>query len=147
LLFSPAAQKKMDWNSSTMNSMLRVTPIAVPMELWSLLLFRFTWELSVFRDIIYVIIILYSWYLVICKHFWSYMWNSWSWVMHTMSTWFCLQNRVWQYGIKQKKLIELSKWNKTLIFFRFFVSFVYSLKKTESRFYVAQRTDQSLAQN
>jgi hypothetical protein len=25
----------------------------------------------VFRDIIYVIIILYSWYLVICEHFWS----------------------------------------------------------------------------
>jgi hypothetical protein len=42
----------------------------------------------VFRDITYVIIILYSWYLVICEHFWPYVWNNWSWVMHTMSIWF-----------------------------------------------------------
>jgi hypothetical protein len=26
--------------------------------------------------------------LVICEHFWPYVWNNWSWVMHTMSTWF-----------------------------------------------------------
>jgi hypothetical protein len=31
----------------------------------------------VFRDTIYVIIIiLYSWHLVICEHFWSYVWNN-----------------------------------------------------------------------
>jgi hypothetical protein len=42
----------------------------------------------VFRDIIYVIIILYSWHLVICEHFWPYVCNNWSWVLHTMSTWF-----------------------------------------------------------
>jgi hypothetical protein len=34
LLLKPAAQKeKMDWNSSTMSSRLRVTPVAVPVEL------------------------------------------------------------------------------------------------------------------
>jgi hypothetical protein len=61
----------------------------------------FCWSISlrviiVFRDIIYVIIILYSWHLVICEHFWSYVWNNWSWVMHTMSTWFWYKNRLWQ---------------------------------------------------
>jgi hypothetical protein len=49
----------------------------------------------VFRDITYVII-LYSWHLVICKHFWPYVWNNWSWDMHTMSTWFWHKNWVWQ---------------------------------------------------
>jgi hypothetical protein len=40
LLLKPAAQKeKMDWNSSTMSSRLRVAPVAVPVELWSLPLF------------------------------------------------------------------------------------------------------------
>jgi hypothetical protein len=43
LLLKPAAQKeKMDWNSSMMSSRLHVTPVAVPVELWSLLLFHFT---------------------------------------------------------------------------------------------------------
>jgi hypothetical protein len=51
----------------------------------------------VFGDSIYVIItILYSWHLVICEHFWLYVWNNWSWVMHTMSTWFWHKNWVWQ---------------------------------------------------
>jgi hypothetical protein len=51
----------------------------------------------VFRDTIYVIIIiLYSWHLVICEHFWPYVWNNWSWAMHTMSTRFWYKNRVWQ---------------------------------------------------
>jgi hypothetical protein len=50
----------------------------------------------VFRDIIYVIIILYSWHLVICEHFWLYVWNNWSWVMQTMSTCFWCENWVWQ---------------------------------------------------
>jgi hypothetical protein len=49
----------------------------------------------VFRDIIYVIITLYSWHLVICEDFWSYVWNNWSWVMHTMGTWFWRKSRVW----------------------------------------------------
>jgi hypothetical protein len=31
----------MDWNSSTGNSRLRVAPVAIPSELWSLLLFCF----------------------------------------------------------------------------------------------------------
>jgi hypothetical protein len=42
LLLEPAAQKeKMDWNSSTRSSRLRVTPVAVPVVLWSLPLFHF----------------------------------------------------------------------------------------------------------
>jgi hypothetical protein len=41
LLLRPAAQKeKMDWNSSTMSSRLRLAPVVVPVELWSLPLFR-----------------------------------------------------------------------------------------------------------
>jgi hypothetical protein len=34
----------MDWNSSTRSSRLRVSPVAVPMVLWSLPLFRFAHE-------------------------------------------------------------------------------------------------------
>jgi hypothetical protein len=58
--------------------------------LWSYRVFCCSVSLRViivFRDITYVIIILYSWHMVICEHFWPYVWNNWSWVMHTMSTW------------------------------------------------------------
>jgi hypothetical protein len=42
LLLKPAAQKEnVDWNSSTWSSRLRVAPVAVPVELWSLPLFHF----------------------------------------------------------------------------------------------------------
>jgi hypothetical protein len=42
LLLKLAAQKeKMDWNSSMRSSSLRVAPVAVPVELWSLSLFHF----------------------------------------------------------------------------------------------------------
>jgi hypothetical protein len=42
LLLKPAAQKKkVDWNSSMRSSRLRVAPIAIPVELWSLPLFCF----------------------------------------------------------------------------------------------------------
>jgi hypothetical protein len=54
----------------------------------------------VFRDTIYVIIILYSWYLVICEHFWPYVWNNWSWVMHTMNTWLWHKNWVWEPPVR-----------------------------------------------
>jgi hypothetical protein len=41
LLLKPAAQKeKMDWNSLTRSSRLRVAPVAIPVELWSLPLFH-----------------------------------------------------------------------------------------------------------
>jgi hypothetical protein len=50
----------------------------------------------VFRDIIYVITILYMWHLVIREHFWPYVQNNWSWVLHTMNTWFWHKNWVWQ---------------------------------------------------
>jgi hypothetical protein len=70
--------------------------------LWCYGVFRYSVLLRViivFRDTIYVIIIIfYSWHLVICEHFWPYVWNNWSWVMHTMSTWFWYKNRVWHIG-------------------------------------------------
>jgi hypothetical protein len=47
LLYKTAAQKvKMDWISSMRNSRLGVAPIAVPVVLWSILVFRFTRESS-----------------------------------------------------------------------------------------------------
>jgi hypothetical protein len=67
--------------------------------LWSYRVFHCSVSLRVvlvFRDIIYVINILYLWHLVICEHMWPYMWNNWTCVMHTMSTWFWHKNRVWQ---------------------------------------------------
>jgi hypothetical protein len=67
--------------------------------LWCYGIFRCSVPLRViivFRDTIYVIIIFYWWHLVIREHFWQYVWNNWSWVMHTMSTWFWHKNRVWQ---------------------------------------------------
>jgi hypothetical protein len=96
-LLKPATQKeRMDWNSSTRCSRLRVAPVVVPMVLWSLPLFHRAKSHHSLRDTTYVIIILYSWHLVICEHFWPYVWNYWSWVMHMMSTWFWHKNRVWQ---------------------------------------------------
>jgi hypothetical protein len=41
LLKSIAQKEKMDWNSSTRSSRLRVAPVAVHVELWCLPLFRF----------------------------------------------------------------------------------------------------------
>jgi hypothetical protein len=64
----------------------------------------------VFRNTIYVIIIiLYSWQLVICEHFWPYVWNNWSWIMYMMSTWFWYKNRVWHaiFGVTTAALGQL----------------------------------------
>jgi hypothetical protein len=41
LLLKPAAQEKMEWNSLTRSSRLRVALVAIPMDLWSLQLFCF----------------------------------------------------------------------------------------------------------
>jgi hypothetical protein len=78
LLLKPAAQKEMmDWNSSTRSSRLRVARLSF---LWCYGVFRCSIPLRViiiFRDTIYVIIIIrYSWHLVIYEHFWSYVWNN-----------------------------------------------------------------------
>jgi hypothetical protein len=72
--------------------------------LWSYRVFHYSILLRVmivFRDITYVIIILHSWHLVICEHFWPYVWNNWSWVMHMMSTWFWHKNQVW-HNVEQE---------------------------------------------
>jgi hypothetical protein len=50
----------MDWNSLTRSSRLRVAPVAIPVGLWSLLLFRFVESRLSLKDNIYVIIILYN---------------------------------------------------------------------------------------
>jgi hypothetical protein len=56
LLLKHAAQKeRMDWNSSMRSSRLRVSPVVIPVVLWSLSLR----VVLVFKDIIYVIIIFY----------------------------------------------------------------------------------------
>jgi hypothetical protein len=71
--------------------------------LWSYGVFHYFVSLRVdivFRDITYVIIILYSWHVVICEPFWPYVWNNLSWVMHMMSTWFWHKNRVWQVALQ-----------------------------------------------
>jgi hypothetical protein len=69
--------------------------------LWCYRVFRCSVPLRViivFRDTIYVIIIvLYSWHLVICEHVWPYVWNNWSWITHTMSTWLWHKTRVWHW--------------------------------------------------
>jgi hypothetical protein len=68
--------------------------------LWSLPLFYFISFRKrvalVFRDIIYVINILYSWHLTICEHFWSVYVEQLILGTHAMSTWFWHKNRVWQ---------------------------------------------------
>jgi hypothetical protein len=96
LLLRHAAQKeKMDWNSSTRGSRLRVAPITV-LVVYGVFCFSFSLRVVlIFRDLIYVIIILYLWHLVICEHFWPYVWNNWYWDMHTMCTWFWHKNGVW----------------------------------------------------
>jgi hypothetical protein len=62
LLLKPAAQKeRMDQNSSTRSSRLRVAPVVIPVVLWSLSLFRSAESHHSLEDTIYVIIIiLYS---------------------------------------------------------------------------------------
>jgi hypothetical protein len=70
--------------------------------LWNYGVFCYSIPLKViivFRDITYVIIILYSWHLVICEHFWPFVWNNWSWVMHTMSTWFGIKTEYDMYEV------------------------------------------------
>jgi hypothetical protein len=71
LLLKSAAQKeRMDWNSSTRSSRLSVAPVVISVVLWSLCCSVPLRVVIIFRDTIYVIIIiLYSWHLLICEHF------------------------------------------------------------------------------
>jgi hypothetical protein len=50
----------------------------------------------VFRDIIYVTNIIYSWHLVVCEHFWFVCVEQLILGTHAMSTWFWHKNWVWQ---------------------------------------------------
>jgi hypothetical protein len=80
LPLKPAAQKLVMDNSSMRSSRLWVTPIAVPIVLWSLSLFCYGRVILVLRNNIYV---------CVCKI------NDPG--THAMSTWFCLQNQVWKW--------------------------------------------------
>jgi hypothetical protein len=100
--FSPATQnpllRRRRWTRILWRGVLGYVLPRLPL-LWSCGLFHCSISLRViivFRDIIYVIIILYPWHLDICEHFWPYVWNIWSWFWHTMSTWFWHKNQVWQ---------------------------------------------------
>jgi hypothetical protein len=67
--------------------------------LWSYGVFRCSVSLRViivFRDIIYIINILYLWHLVICEHFLSVCVEQLIMGIHTMCTWFWHKNRVRQ---------------------------------------------------
>jgi hypothetical protein len=69
------------------------------MFLWCYRVFRCSIFLEshlVFKDIIYVINILYSSHLIICEQFWFVCVEQLILGIHTMSTRFCLQNWVWQ---------------------------------------------------
>jgi hypothetical protein len=69
--------------------------------LWSYAVFRCSVSLRVilvFRDIIYVINILYLWHLIICEHFLFVCVEQLILGIHTMSTWFWHKNRVWHHS-------------------------------------------------
>jgi hypothetical protein len=107
VLYKPAAQKeKRDWNSSMRCFRLCAAPVAVPVVFWSLPLFHYTRVVLVLRDFIYVINILYSWHLVICEYFLSVCVEQLILGIHTTSTQFFLQNRVWQALSPSTKLTE-----------------------------------------
>jgi hypothetical protein len=99
LLYKLAAQKvQMDWNSSMRSSKLALHRL---MFLWCYGVFLCSIPfrkrvILVIRDIIYVINILYSWYLVIYEYFWSVCVEQMILGIHTMSTWFWHKKRTWQ---------------------------------------------------
>jgi hypothetical protein len=66
-LLKPAAQK-MDRKNSLMRSSRLALAWLISCGLWSLLMVCFVRVVLVFKDIIYVIIILYSLHLAICEH-------------------------------------------------------------------------------
>jgi hypothetical protein len=65
-------------------------------------------DILVFKDTIYVIIIIYIHDIWLCEDFWPYVWNNWSWVMHTMSTWFWHKT---EYDMVCRRTIGLRYWN------------------------------------
>jgi hypothetical protein len=76
LLLKPAAQKEKMDGILQQGVLCYVLP-RLPF-LWCYGVFCYSISLRVtlvFRDIIYVIIIFYSRYLVICEHFWPYVWK------------------------------------------------------------------------
>jgi hypothetical protein len=106
LLYEPAAQKvKMNWNSSMRSSRLCAAPVDVPVVFESSAVSFHKRVILVFREIIYVINILYPWHLVISEHFWSVCVEQLILGIYMMSTWFCLQNRVWHSWTRGPRLL------------------------------------------
>jgi hypothetical protein len=93
--------------------------------LWSYGVFCYSVSLRViivFRDIIYVINILYSWHLDIYEHFLSVC-------VHTISTWFWHKNRVWQKWYQSRvnyRNASLDRRVISLILFWIFAKIFYS---------------------
>jgi hypothetical protein len=80
--------------------------------LWSYEVFRCSDSLRVvivFRDITYVTIILYSWYLIICEHFLSVCVEQLILSIHMMSTWFWHNNWIWQSPVPLITATSFSK--------------------------------------
>jgi hypothetical protein len=102
--------------------------------LWCCGVFCYSVSLRVilaFRDIIYVIIILYSWHLINYEHFWSCVWNNWSWVMHTMSTWFWHTNQVWESSCLYSywRRISMVYWSSVSLALSLLICFLVALAR------------------
>jgi hypothetical protein len=87
----------MEWNSSMRSSRLALPRL---LFLWCYEVFHGSIPFHkrvalVFRDIIFVINILYLWHLVIYEHFMSVCVEQLILGTHAMSTWFWHKNRVW----------------------------------------------------
>jgi hypothetical protein len=131
LLLKLAAHKeKVDWNSLTRSFRLHV--IQLPF-LWSYGVFHcfvLFWVILVFRDIICVIIVLYSCYLVICEHFLSVCVEQLIPGIYTMSTWFWHKNRVWQKWYQSRvnhRSASLDRKVLSLVLFWIFAKIIYSI--------------------
>jgi hypothetical protein len=75
LCYSNLLLRRRRWTGILQRGVLGYVLPRLPFQ-WSYGVFRCSVSLRViivFRDITYVIIILYSWHLVICEHFWPYV--------------------------------------------------------------------------
>jgi hypothetical protein len=100
--------------------------------LWSYRVFHCSISLRVvliFRDIIYVIIVFYSWHLVICKHFLFVCVEQLILGIHMMSTLFWHKNRIWQKWYQSRvnhRNTSLDKRVLSLVIFWIFAKIFYS---------------------
>jgi hypothetical protein len=96
LCFSNLLLRRRRWTGIPWRGVLGYVLSRLPF-LWCYRVFRYFIlfrVILVFKDIIYVIIILYTHDIWLSVSTFGHMWNNWSWVMHTMSTQFWHKNRV-----------------------------------------------------